>query len=298
MKPSSFLSKYQKPSTRQPSKHEIQETQTEPDALSPTLSGDGFQTPPERLSPVSSPTRQVLKIPEQFDLDIKWKVADDNPIFDDGKTASDRARQYFAQKDTFWDHPVRCLEYAEKNLFRTVMIDYIPLTASYEDVLEQIYGGSIEKITLVGPLGNTVNYRTARVVFNFELGAATTADYAREHGMIVKGCPVRVWHVPNQTYPKNKKLEKDVFENGYTRVLLFDNITDDQLALIPGKLAWAENNIVDIGRAADGMPMVEFTDVAVASKALELFMNDPEFGAVRFDFEDDPCAAPYPAVDS
>lgn len=176
------------------------------------------------------------------------------------------------------------------------MIDYIPLDATYQDVLEQICGGSLEKITLVGGIGKAANYQTARVVFNFELGASTTANHARDHGMKINGSAVRVWQVANQTYQKNKKLDMDVFENCYTRILLFDNITHDQTAMIPGKLAWAAKNIVEISCATDGMPMVEFTDVATASKALDQFMGDPDFGAVHFDFEDDPCAEPYPPV--
>ena len=68
-------------------------------------------------------------------------------------------------------------EYApDKNLFRTVMIDFIPIGSTYKDVLSQVCGGSLEQIQLFEPVGNVTNFMTARVVFNYELGASTTAD--------------------------------------------------------------------------------------------------------------------------
>ena len=46
----------------------------------------------------------------------------------------------------------------------------------------------------------------------------------------------------------------------------------------------------------DGMPLIEFTSVSAAVKALNLLVNDPELGSAEFDFEEDPCAEPYPAI--
>jgi len=245
--------------------------------------------------PNVSPFNRVVKIPHQFDLSIKWNITKENPIFDEDEDAGYmRFGDYRGADKPFWNHPVRYLEYTDRNLFRTVMIDYIPLSATYKDVLRPIHGGSIEKITLVGPIGKSTNYKTARVVFNYELGASTTANYARDHGMKVNGSLVRVWQVTNQTYPKNKQLDKDVFENAFTRILLFAGMTDEQFELIAPKLALLTANIVEIGRALDGLPMVEFTDVATASKVLEQIVHDPDFDGVQFDFEDDQCAEPYP----
>ena len=242
-----------------------------------------------------SPFNRIVKMPQQFDLSIRWKITKENPIFDeDEDTAYMRFGDYRGADTTFWDHPVRYLDYTERNLFRTVMIDYIPINATYKDVLQPIHGGSIEQITLVGPISKNANYKTARVVFNYELGASTTANYARDHGMKIHGSSVRVWQVTNQTYPKNKQLDKDVFENAFTRILLFAGMTDEQFELIAPKLALLTANIVEIGRAPDGLPMVEFTDVTTASKVLGQIVHDPDFDGVQFDFEEDPCAEPYP----
>lgn len=59
------------------------------------------------------------------------------------------------------------------NIYRTVMIDFIPIGAKYSDILAHIRGGALESIQLYGPVGSATNFVTARVVFTHELGATT-----------------------------------------------------------------------------------------------------------------------------
>lgn len=260
----------------------------------PAIAPNSFQ------SPVTSPSRpRIAKLPHTFDLTIRWNVNRENPVWDDDHEkmlALGRESLPFNAQNSFWKHPVRYIEYAEKNLFRTVMIDYIPIGATYKDVLNEISGGSLEQIELFDPIGSATDYVTARIVFNYELSASTTANHARDHGMKIKGQPVRVWQVLTQTWPKNKQLDEDVFVNCYTRILLIAKVDPEHLATIPEKLAFLGTSIVEFGLSYDGMPLVEFTNVAAAVKALNVLVNDPELGRAEFDFEEDPCAEPYPAI--
>lgn len=260
-------------------------------------------SPPSTIAPsgLSSPTRRrIAKLPKIFDLTIRWKVNKENPIFkdEDQKMLALGHRGLSVNlMNAFWQHPVRYIEYADKNLFRTVMIDFIPNGSTVKDVLAEISGGSLEKIELLPAIGNVTNFMTARVVFNYELGASTTANHARDHGAKIKGQPVRVWQVLTQTYPKNRQLDENVFVNCYTRVLLITNVTNQQLTTIQGKLAHLRNSIIEYGRTHDDLPMIEFTSVAAAVEALRLLMNDPDLSGAEFDFEDDPCSEPYPSLD-
>jgi hypothetical protein len=227
---------------------------------------------------------------------VKWKINKENPIFDDeyDLSASLLAQPRNERNGVFWEHPVRYLEHDSKNLFRTVMIDYIPENATYLDVVSEICAGSLEKIELVPSIGEVTNYQTARVVFNFELGASTTVNYARDQGLKIKGQPVRVWQVLTQTYPKNKELEEFVFEDGFTRMLIINNATEDALISLPGKLECFKSSIIEYGRTFDGYPVVEFTSVAAAVAAMKLLMADLNFQGAEFDFDEDPCGEPYP----
>jgi len=59
----------------------------------------------------------------------------------------------------------------DKNIFRTVMIDFIPFGTPYCDVLAQTRGGTLESIQLYGPIGDATDFVTARVVYTEETGA-------------------------------------------------------------------------------------------------------------------------------
>ena len=230
-----------------------------------------------------------------YELSIKWKVNKENPIFEEDDLFRTLNSQPFGTRhEIFWKHPVRYLDYDSKNIFRTVMIDYIPADATYNDVLDEICSGSLEKIEMVPSIGDALNYQTARVVFNFELGASTTANFARDHGMKIKGQKVRVWQVLTQTYPKNFQLEREVFENGFTRVLIINNASQEALSTLPTKLERFKSSIVAFSETFDRYPMIEFTSVVFAIKAMQVLMSDHNFHDAEFDFDEDPCGEPYP----
>lgn len=59
----------------------------------------------------------------------------------------------------------------DDNLYRTVMIDFIPFGTHYSDVLQQIRGGTLELIQMYGPIGDVTDFATARVIYTDENGA-------------------------------------------------------------------------------------------------------------------------------
>ena len=112
---------------------------------------------------------------------------------------------------------------------------------------------------------------------------------------MINGKPVRVWQVLEPTYPKNKELEEAIYVHGHTRILIINAPIEDVSTLLKRKLrSQIEAGLVlDIGRTYDGVPMVEFTSIEEASKALSMLLKDRDFGGSDFDFDDDYCAAKY-----
>jgi hypothetical protein len=100
-----------------------------------------------------------------------------------------------------WEKQVRFLPNpTEKNLYRTVMVDYIPPGATYQDVLAHLRAGALESIQMFPPLRGSTDYLTARVVFTYELPAVSVImqfeKRLREgNPMRIRGEPVRIWQV-------------------------------------------------------------------------------------------------------
>jgi hypothetical protein len=237
---------------------------------------------------------KIVDTAAPYELSIKWSITQENPIFEDDEDLYDRLPHPNSRREVFWRHPVRYLEHDSKNIFRTVMIDHIPGDATYFDVVQEISAGSLEKIEMVPAIGSAAKFQTARVVFNFELGASTTANFARDHGIKIKGQPVRVWQVLTQTYPKNNTVEEWVYQNGFTRVLIINNATQQALSMVPTKLKRFRASIVEFSQTFDRYPLIEFTSVATAVQAMKMLMNDHDFRGAEFDFDEDPCGEPYP----
>jgi len=282
-----------------PEERETTLVQITPPKKSPNSQADVADGTTVSPSKIQTPARKPRIIPEPFSPTVYWKVHSRNPIFDDDDDKIDRLGMpsWASNKASeFYCHPVRYMpDITDKNLYRTIMIDGIPIGATYRDVLPHIRGGALESIQLFGPIGTVTNFMTARIVFSYELGAQSVVDYARANPIIIKDNKVRVWMVLQPTYPRNAELCNDIFTRMYTRFLLIDNVSDAVLDLLPSKLARQIDRrvVVGIGQAHDGIPLVEFTSVVEASRALNLLVIDPQFGGAEFDFDDDPCAEDY-----
>jgi hypothetical protein len=98
------------------------------------------------------------------------------------------------------------------------------------------------------------------------------------------------------TYPANKQLEDDIFQDGYTRILLLENVENSGvLPKLHEKLAQEiqDGSVIKIWRTTDGVPMVEFTSVAAAAGAYRRLKVDRDFKDCVFDFDRDYCEDDY-----
>ena len=98
------------------------------------------------------------------------------------------------------------------------------------------------------------------------------------------------------TYPANKQLENDILQDGYTRILLLENVENSGvLPKLHEKLAQEiqDGSVIKFWRTTDGVPMVEFTSVAAAAGAYRRLKGDLEFKDCIFDFDRDYCEDDY-----
>lgn len=98
------------------------------------------------------------------------------------------------------------------------------------------------------------------------------------------------------TYPANKQLEDDIFQDGYTRILLLEHVENSGVLLrLHVHLAQeiGQGSMLKIWRTTDGVPMVEFNSVAAAAGAYRRLKAIREFKDCIFDFDRDYCEDQY-----
>jgi hypothetical protein len=224
--PAEFLAKY-RPAKKTP----VVVVEESPEEDVPEAAEIDFHGPAELTSPVKVPDAKLIpvKVPEAspkkvirvqanilpdgvlpgamrvpiLDVNIRWAMNSLAPVFNDDNEVRRAKQSTSGNTNTsyFWRHPVRFSPKAtEKNLYRTVMVDYIPPHATYQDVLEHVRTGALESIELFSPIGGCTKYMTARVVFIKEIPATTMAmqyQKAIDRGspIKIKGWPVRFWQV-------------------------------------------------------------------------------------------------------
>ena len=271
------------------------EVEVEPVAQFGSLDVAGTDTidDPAAPSPDCTVRTPLRTIALPYSTQIHWAVTANKPVFDnDRQRTTARSTSNGTSLSQFWQHPIRYLpSVAEKNLYRTVMIDFLPLDTKVQDVLEQIHTSALESIQVFPPIGNATDFNTARIVFHYELPARDLYLHAQHYGIEIKGRTARVWQVLQPTYPKNRQLDEDVFIHCYTRTLLIDKVAEQAFSLIQHKLRKQINMgfVVRIGETEDGIPLVEFTSVREATKAMRHLSLEKEFVGAVFDFENDYC---------
>ena len=246
----------------------------------------------DTLKDTTNIPRRTIAVPYQ--CRPNWSVSQNRPIFDSDQELARASQQSSGpqmRQSVFWQHPVRYLPASdEKNLCRTLIIDFLPLGTTLKDVLALIRGGALESIQLLEPIGHVTDFKTARVVFHYELPADDMLLHWQKYGLTVRGQPIRVLQL-GYSYPKNRQLDEDVFIRCYTRILLIDNISDRVIQRLPAYLdqQMKMGFIVEIGQTDDGITMVEFTSVAEAAKAMRAMQTEEIFYGAVFEFEDDYC---------
>ena len=238
-------------------------------------------------------TRATIETP--YAVAMNWKINPANPLFDDDDQYQ-RARG--SRTEIFWLHPVRYQpDREEPNLYRTIMIDFIPLGSELKQVLAElnrVRPGELESIQFLPRIGSATDFMTARLIFHTEYNAQTLLLESEHNGIFINGQKVRVWMVLSPTYPKNHELDENVFINNYTRIFVIDNVSERLVSMLPDKLQSNKQVnmafVVGMMEDTDGSIQVEFTSIAEAVRAFKVLRADREYAHVLIDFVDDYCA--------
>lgn len=243
-----------------------------------------------------APLRLTVQVPDNFDGEPKWLVNKNNPIFaDDAEImeAAAGADAMWVRNSPFLAHPVRYLPESvatTPNAYRTVMIDQIPVAATLKDVLAVVRGGSLESIQLFGPVGRVTSFKTARIVFIYENSANIMYKQQEKIPFEIKGWPVRTWKPVDPTYPCNGEIEEAIYgDEQATRILLIGDISDDDYAIMPLRLARLNLSgaVVEYSWTHDGYGSIEFTDVKSAYRAMRELQRDRDLLGAIFRYDDD-----------
>lgn len=241
----------------------------------------------------------VGEIPSEFPGQPMWKVHRDNPIFYDDYEKQ-RAKAFSGPPmdptSQFYNHPVRYLpEDAVKNedIYRTVMMNNIPLNTCANEILHIVYGGAVESIEMIEPIGKATSSMTARIVFVLEEGAMTMA---RSKGLKIEGVEVHCWLVREPTYPRSGEMEE--FISGIleaSRILFIHNITTDQYTNIQGvvKGLGVGRQLIGMSWEVDkctegfGRAVLEFTSIKAAVKAGQGIIRHAGYKQATLSFDED-----------
>jgi hypothetical protein len=263
---------------------------------------DGTLVPKTAQSVASTdiviPKDLTLQITTSFDSAPEWIVTKQNPIFEDEaeiRTAQRTGGMPMNKHSPFFTHPIRYLPedaIGQKDVYRTVMIEVIPLSTSVKSILDQIRGGSLESLEVVGPIGKITNYMTARVVFNHESGAISMVNRHNKEPMQVNGTTLHVWLVPEPKYPLAADLEDEIFgPAAASRILLITDIDQDLFDLLPMKLEMfgLAGGVVEYGWTMNNLASIEFMNIKDAWKAFQALEKDAHLVAAgaRFDYDID-----------
>lgn len=270
------------------------------EGISNTNKGNGSDdqdglTGPNTPSTASTavPTALFGEIPSKFPGQPMWKIHRDNPIFYDD-SEKQRAKYFGGMPmdptSKFYTHPVRYLPedaMKSKDVFRTVMMDYIPRKTCANEVLELVSGGAVESIELVGPIGKATDFMSARLVFVLEEGAMAMA---RSNDLSIDGIKVHCWLVREPTYPRSGEMEEYI--NGImeaSRILMIDHLTIDQYTQIQGVVTGLGlgRQLIAISWELDSRAVLEFTSIKAAVKAGQGIIKHAGYREATLSFDED-----------
>lgn len=249
-----------------------------------------------------APDRVTIQLPGNFDGHPNWLLNKENPVFaseEEKWEAIGGSGIVWIRNSPFATHPVRYLPedaVSDRNAYRTVMIDEIPIGTTMKDVLAQIRGGALESLQLLPPLGRVTSFMTARVVFLHETAADAMKERHQNTPFRINGALVRVWKPIDPTYPLSNEIDDAIWgEEEASRILLIGNTNDYLFGMLPEKLARLNlhRRVIDYSWTWDGYASIEFADVKGAFKFMQELKKDRNFYGADFRYDRDYTVSRY-----
>lgn len=245
------------------------------------------------------PSNTMPPTPTPWDGKIQWAL-ESSSIFDDPEEELEAAAARVGFFGTRTASNLWLFQYGiryvpgpgEKNAFRTVKIENLPLDIDMNTLLNQVCGGEI----LVARLLNTSNitgHHTALVTFVQQRQSEAFVEYAAKYGISFGNDKVSVKMLETPTYPMSLEMEKMIFDEGYTRCVVIRDFEEDLYEQLVSLIieSVCGNEIEEVKPEQD-VVTIQFHSIKMAAVAFELIRGRRSFSGCRLDFAPDPCARP------
>jgi hypothetical protein len=181
----------------------------------------------------------------------------------------------------------------QDNIFRTVVIEDLPKTASLERILPQICGGAVFSASLMDT-ATISGYPTALITFVHQVGALNFLRRVARDGFFVGISPAHVRPVPTPTYLMSNEMETQVYQFSRTRCVVVSSHRHKALKQEVSRVlsqSRLRHYVECFGeRDSDGEVTVRFHSVKMAWEACLILASDSKLQGVFVKPVPDPCA--------
>ncbi|MCJ1368675.1 hypothetical protein MMC16_007820 [Acarospora aff. strigata] len=188
----------------------------------------------------------------------------------------------------------------EQNVYRTVLVEGLPYTITFESLLKKVRGGSIVSVKLCDTLSITGSC-TALITFLRESAASAYEDFAASHPLSFGGKVAKVSMLQTPTWPMTIKLKIAIFDHHHTRCL---EVTSFPRHIQPSTLrldlricsAMDCDLIEFLAMRDDGVLDIRFASINAAGQAYGILTSYRRYRQCSVRFSPDPCVLPPDSI--
>lgn len=188
-------------------------------------------------------------------------------------------------------------EPARPDVYRTVVMDYLPKEVTMFAVLLKVRCGVVADARLLDTVSIT-GYLSALITFVHEHSAKTFVSGARKTPLRFGGAEARVTLVPTPTWPMRSNLRSSITDHGHTRCLELQNFPH---RVTPAELerdlcvhpAMTTHRMEAKRKRLDGSLELRFTSIKHAHRAYGKLTNIGPYMQCTIKHLPDPCAQPW-----
>lgn len=270
----------------------------------PTIIGDSIHAPSIGRTKTAGPAVKLEdehnSVPDAISGRIEYPV----PLYDSRQELDDTIYNYKTRVSgeakrlpDFFQHGLQFNPPPGSwNVFRTLVISNLPLSATMTGVLEKIRGGVVLDAKLLDTLSITGG-KTALVTFLHERAAKALQVYLKQHPISIDNRLAHVTVLKTPTWPISRKCEKALFDGGDTRCL---EVSRYPRHISPRDLrrylrlctVMTLDRIEHMNLGEDDVLALRFESTACAADARGILTSHYAFRACAVRFVPDPCAQP------
>lgn len=181
----------------------------------------------------------------------------------------------------------------DKDTYRTVIINNLPVGISLAEVMEKVCGGTIYSAQLLDTSAISASM-TVMVVFVQESSAKDFASFAKVSSLTFQERKAHITLLLSATWPIPVWLQRPIFVSRYTRCILMRDVPRHVTPFVlQAQLRLdreLEHDWVEyVRKLPDGSMQIVFENIKAAASAFAFLTSSMMFRACRISFSKDPC---------